>query len=45
MRIFSDFAIKGLYLRTIDWEATTASQERAIAQMETPVAKKEGELF
>ena len=46
MRIFSDFAIKGLYLRTIDREATTASQERAIAQMEPPVvAVKEGELI
>ena len=46
VRIFSDFAIKGLYLRTIDREATTASQERAIAQMEPPVvAVKEGELI
>jgi len=46
VEIFSEFAIKGLYLRTIDREATTASQERAIAQMEPPVvAVKEGELI
>ena len=43
---FSNFAQKGLHLRTIDREATTASQERAIAQMEPSlVSVEEGDII
>ena len=43
---FSKFAQKGLHLRTIDREATTASQERAIAQMEPSlVSVEEGDII
>ena len=43
---FSGFARKGLFLRTIDREATTAAQDRAIAQMEQPfVSVEEGDLI
>lgn len=43
---FAAVALKGLHLRTIDREATTAAQERAISQMEPPVVSiKEGELI
>ena len=41
---FAAVTFKGLHLRTIDREATTAAQERAISQMEPPVVCiKEGE--
>ena len=44
--IFSDFALKGLHLRKIDREATTAAQDRAIALMEPPiVVVEEGDLI
>ena len=44
--LFADFALKGLYLRTIDREATTASQDRAISQMEPPIISvKEGDII
>ena len=44
--IFSGFALKGLYLRKIDREATTAAQDRAIALMEPPiVVVEEGDLI
>ena len=43
---FSNFAQKGLHLRTIDREATTASQERAISQMEPSlVSVEEGDII
>ncbi len=43
---YSNFALKGLHLRTIDRAATTQAQDRAIAQMEPPVVSvKEGELI
>ena len=43
---FSNFAQKGLHLRTIDREATTASQDRAIAQMEPSlVSVEEGDII
>jgi putative nucleotidyltransferase with HDIG domain len=43
---FAGFARKGLFLRTIDREATTAAQDRAIAQMEQPfVNVEEGDLI
>ena len=44
--VFAEFGLKGLHLRTIDREATTASQERAIAQMEPPIVSiKEGDVI
>ena len=44
--IFSGFALKGLHLRKIDREATTAAQDRAIALMEPPiVVVEEGDLI
>ena len=43
---YSTFALRGLHLRTIDREATTASQERAIAQMEPPIVSvEEGDII
>ena len=43
---YSIFALKGLHLRSIDREATTASQERAIAQMEPPIVSvEEGDII
>ena len=43
---FASFALKGLYLRTIDREATTASQDRAISLMDPPVVSvEEGDLI
>ena len=43
---FSNFAQKGLHLRTIARETTTASQERAIAQMEPSlVSVEEGDII
>ncbi len=42
----SDFVKKGLFLRDIDREATTAAQNRAIAEMEQPVVLiQEGDLI
>ena len=44
--VFAEFGLKGLHLRTIDREATTASQERAIAQMDPPIVSvKEGDVI
>ena len=43
---FAAFARKGLHLRSIDREATKASQERAIAQMEPPIVSvEEGDII
>ena len=43
---YANFARKGLHLRSIDRDATTAAQERAIAQMEPPIVSvKEGEII
>ena len=44
--VFAEFGLKGLHLRTIDREATTASQERAIAQMDLPIVSvREGDVI
>ena len=44
--VFAEFGLKGLHLRTIDREATTASQERAIAQMDPPIVSvNEGDVI
>ena len=43
---YAGFARKGLQLRTIDREATTAAQDRAIAQMDPPIISVgEGDLI
>ena len=42
----SSFVVKGLFLRNIDREATTAAQERAIVEMEPSLINvKEGDLI
>ena len=44
--VFSTFARKGLFLRTIDKAATTTAQDRAIKEMEQPIVFVEkGELI
>ncbi len=44
--IFSGFVRKGLFLRNIDREATTAAQNRAIREMEEPmVTVQEGDVI
>ncbi len=44
--VFSSFARKGLFLRTIDKAATTTAQDRAIKEMEQPIVFVEkGELI